>query len=100
MKIQRQYNILLPSGWLEGTYKNHTKMVVIMMFPIISDTKPTMTTTCEQKKGKYKHQQTKHKAKKHLEIPGLDKLRVGSPHVSLYNGTNYRFLTGGKTKKG
>ena len=66
------------SSWLEGTYKNHTKMLVIIMSPNISDTKPKMATTCqcEQKEEKSKHQHTKKKTKKHLEKPELNELRV------------------------
>ena len=53
-------------------------MLVIMMSPSISDTKPTMATTCqcEQKEEKDKHQYTKNKTKKYLEKPEVDELRV------------------------
>ena len=46
-------------------------MLVIMMSPSISDTKPKTATFCEQKE-KYKNQQTKDEKKKHFEIPELD----------------------------
>ena len=63
MKIQSQYNILLLIvGW-RGTYKNHTKTLVIMMSPSISDTRPTMTTTCEQKEDKNNQPTKKHDEK-------------------------------------
>ena len=90
MKFQSQYNILLLLvGW-RGTYKNHTKTLVIMMSPSISDTRPTMTTICEQKED-MNNQPTKNTTKKYLESPELGKLRVEFPNVSLYNGTSCRY---------
>ena len=74
-------------------------MLVIKKSPSISDIKLTMTTSCEQKEEKNKHQKTKDKTKKHLENLELDELRVKSPHVSNYNGTNCYFLTWSKIKK-
>src|SRR6266446_4124995 len=82
---------------LEGTYKNHSKMLFIMMSPTsISDIKRKMTTTCEQKRKEEKVQQTsttdEEQDEKHLDNPELDELRVLSPHVSNYNGTSCRFF--------
>ena len=67
-------------------------MLVIMMSPSISNTKPKMATTCEQKEEMNKHQQMENKTKKHFENPELHELRTISPYVSNYNGTNCRFF--------
>ena len=47
-----------------------------MMSPSISDTKPKMATTCEQKEEKNKHQHKRNKIEKHLEKLEVDELRV------------------------
>ena len=67
-------------------------MLVIMMSPSISNTKPKMATTCEPKKENIKHQQTKKKTKKHLETPEIVKLRAISRYISSYNGTGCGFF--------
>ena len=93
MKIQRvkKNNILL--SIVVKTYKNHTKMLAIVMFPSISDTTSKMTAICEQKKNKNKHQYIRrNKMKNHLEIPELVELSVKFPHVSNYNGTSCVFF--------